>query len=149
LDYPFFIFQRVGLFESKFFNIGLLIFGLVFLVSLFCCGLLAGGRQKALWQNRLTILRRDKPVAASGADRLYSLSRVVCPDGFSVLSRSDDPNGINGLPPWIIAFGLLGVICTARPPFSSGLNAARSLRNPSRWMWTSCTILFWRSLAWD
>ena len=28
MDYPFFIFQKVGLLENRFFNIGLLIFGL-------------------------------------------------------------------------------------------------------------------------
>jgi CubicO group peptidase (beta-lactamase class C family) len=155
LDYPFFIFQRVGLFESKFFNIGLLIFGL---------GVL--GLTVLLWPVAAVVRKHyGKPLDYTPSDsRLRLLARIVCilflvlcVGWLSVLSRTDDPNGINGLPPWIIAFGLLGVICTAAT-ILVGLNAARSLRNPSRWMWTklhdlilalACLGLVWFAFTWN
>ena len=155
LDYPFFIFQKVGLFEGKFFNIGLLCFGL---------GVL--GLTVLLWPVA-AIARKHygKPLDYPLSDsRLRLLTRIVSilfllffVGWLSVLSLSDDPNGINGLPPWIVAFGILGVTCTIGAILVC-LNAVRSLRNPSRWIWTklhdivlalACLALVWFAFTWN
>jgi hypothetical protein len=84
--------------------------------------------------------------------RIVSILVLVFYVGWlSVLPLSDDPNGINGLSPWIVAFGILGVICTIGTTLVC-LNAVRSLRNPTRWIWTklhdlvlalACLALVW------
>ena len=155
LDYPFFIFQKVGLFENKFFNIGLLGFGL---------GVV--GLTVLLWPVAAIVRKHyGKPLdypPPGGRFRLFT--RIVCilfvvfyGGWLSVLSLSDDPNGINGLPPWIIAFGILGVICTVGTVLV-WLNAVRSVRNPSRWIWTklhdlilalACLGLVWFAFTWN
>lgn len=155
LDYPFFIFQKVGLFENKFFNIGLLGFGL---------GVV--GLTVLLWPVAAIVRKHyGKPLdypPPGGRFRLFT--RIVCilfvvfyGGWFSVLSLSDDPNGINGLPPWIIAFGILGVICAVGTVLV-WLNAVRSVRNPSRWIWTklhdlilalACLGLVWFAFTWN
>jgi hypothetical protein len=155
LDYPFFIFQKVGLLENKFFNIGLLIFGLGVLgLTVLLWPVAAIVRKhygKRLdytpWDSRLRLLAR-----------IVSILFLVFYVGWlSVLSLSDDPKGINGLTPWIVAFGILGVICTIGT-ILVWLNAFCSLRNPSRWVWTklhdlvlslACLALVWFALTWN
>jgi CubicO group peptidase (beta-lactamase class C family) len=154
LDYPFFIFQSVGLFENKHFNMAVLIFGL---------GVL--GLTILSWPIAAIVRKHyGKPLNYSPADsKRRLLVRVVCillilffVGWLTVLSQSDDPNGINGLPPWIITFGILGVICTIGT-ILVWLNAVRSLRNPTLWRWTklhdlalalACTGLVWFAFAW-
>ncbi len=155
LDYPFFIFQKVGLLENKFFNIGLLIFGL---------GVL--GLTVLLWPVAAIVRKHySKQLGYTPSDsRLRLLARIVSilflvfyVGWLSVLSLSDDPNGINGLPPWIVALGILGVICTFGTTLV-WLNAVRSLRNPTRWIWTklhdlvlalACLALVWLAFTWN
>ena len=92
------------------------------------------------------------------------LVRIVCillllfnVGWLSVLSLVDDPNGINSLPPWIIAFGFLGIVCSIGTIFVL-LHAVRSLRNPGRWIWTklhdfvvalACLGLIWFAFTWN
>jgi CubicO group peptidase (beta-lactamase class C family) len=155
LDYPFFIFQKVGLFESKTFCIALLCFGL---------GVL--GLTILLWPVAAVVRKHyGKPLNyAPSANKLRLLVRVVsilmllfCIGWLSVLSLSDDPNGINGLPPWIVAFGILGVICTIGTILVC-INAFRSLREPGLWIWTklhdltiavACLGLIWFAFTWN
>ena len=154
LDYPFFIFEKVGLLENKFFNIGLLIFGL---------GVL--GLTVLLWPVAAIVRKHyGKQLAYTPPDsRLRLLARIVSilflvfyVGWISILSLSDDPQGLNGLPPWIVAFGVLGVICTIGTTLV-WLNAVRSLRNPTRWIWTklqdlvlalACLALVWLAFIW-
>src|SRR5438477_903931 len=155
LDYPFFVFQKVGLLENKYFNIGLLIFGL---------GIV--GLTILLWPVAALVRRHyGKPLEYNPSDSKLRLGvRIVCilllvfyVGWFGVLSLSDDPNGINGLPPWIIAFGILGVLSTIGT-LIAWLNAIRSLRNPSRRTWVklhdlglalACLALIWFAFTWN
>src|SRR6266436_1327937 len=93
LDYPFFIFQKVGLLENKFFNIGLLIFGL---------GVL--GLTVLLWPVAAIVRKHySKQLGYTPSDsRLRLLARIVSilfvvfyVGWLSLLSLSDDPKGIN------------------------------------------------------
>ena len=155
LDYPFFIFQKVGLLQSKTFNIVVLSFGL---------GVL--GLTILLWPVAAVVRKHyGKPLNYSPSDRKRRLLvRLVCilllvffVGWLSVLSLSDDPNGINGLPPWIILFGILGV-AGAIGTIVVCVHAFRSVREPGRWLWTklhdlviavACLGLIWFALAWN
>jgi CubicO group peptidase (beta-lactamase class C family) len=155
LDYPFFIFQKVGLLQSKTFNIVVLSFGL---------GVL--GLTILLWPVAAVVRKHyGKPLNYSPSDRKRRLLvRLVCilllvfgVGWLSVLSLSDDPNGINGLPPWIILFGILGVAGAIGTIFVC-VHAFRSVREPGRWLWTklhdlviavACLGLIWFALAWN
>jgi len=154
LDYPFFIFQKVGLFENKTFNIAVLCFGI---------GVLA--LTILLWPVAAIIRKHyGKPLGYAPADnRRRLLVRLVCIlllvfyiGWLTALSLADDPNGINGLPPWIIVFGLLGVL-SAIGTILVCVNAFRSFRDPGRWLWTrlhdfalaiACLGLIWFAFAW-
>lgn len=155
LDYPFFVFQRVGPLQNKTFNIVVLAFGL---------GVL--GLTVLLWPVAAIVRKHyGKPLNyGPSQSRFRLLARLVCilfcvfyVGWFSVLSMSDDPNGINGLPPWIIAFGMLGVLCTIGTILAC-VNAFRSIREPGRWVWTklydvvlavACLGLVWFAFAWN
>jgi len=154
LDYPFFIFQKVGLFQNKNFNLVVL-----------CFGLGVVGLTVLLWPVAAMARKHyGKPLNYTPSDgRRRLLVRVICIvllifdiGWLSVLSLADDPNGINGLPPWIIAFGILGVI-GAVGTLLACFHAFRSIREPSRWIWTklhdlalavACLGLIWFALAW-
>jgi hypothetical protein len=155
LDYPFFIFQKVGLFENKHFNLGVLIFGLV-----------VTGLTVLLWPVA-AIARKHygkKLDYSPSESKLRLLVRAVCVlllvffvGWLAVLSLTDDPKGINGLPPWIILFGILGVLCTIGT-ILVWWNAIGSLRNPNRWIWTklhdlvlalACLGLIWLAFTWN
>ena len=82
---------------------------------------------------------------------------LFCVGWLAVLSLSDDPKGINGLPPWIILFGILGVLSTIGT-ILVWWNAIGSLRNPNRWIWTklhdlvlalACLGLIWFAFTWN
>src|SRR6266478_3658670 len=155
LDYPFFIFQKVGLFENKHCNFGVLIFGLV-----------VTGLTALLWPvAAITRKHYGKKLEYSPSEsKLRLLVRAVCvlllvffAGWLAVLSLSDDPKGINGLPPWIILFGILGVVCTIGTILVCW-NAIGSLRNPNRWIWTklhdlalalACLGLIWFAFTWN
>jgi hypothetical protein len=51
-----------------------------------------------------------------------------------VLSRSNDINGLNSLPRWVIIFGLLGVLCSIGAIYVVW-NAFRSWSTSGRWIW--------------
>lgn len=154
LDYPFFIFQKVGLREHKTFNSVVLFYGL---------GVV--GLTVLLWPVAAIVRKHyGKPLNYPPSDgRRRLLVRIVCilflvffVGWMTLLSLSDDPNGINGLPPWIIVFGILGVIC-AIGTILVCLNALRSVREPGRWVWTkvhdvalgvACLGLVWLAFAW-
>jgi CubicO group peptidase (beta-lactamase class C family) len=155
LDWPFFIFQKVGLLQNKYFGLGVLIFGLIMT-----------GLTVLLWPVGAMIRKHyARPLDFSPSDaKLRLLVRIVCVlfliffiGWLTVISTADSPNAINGLPPWIIIFGILGVICTIGT-IAVCLNAIRSLRTPGRWVWTKlydsllalgCLGLVWFAFAWN
>jgi CubicO group peptidase (beta-lactamase class C family)/uncharacterized membrane protein YhdT len=154
LDYPFFIFQKVGLLQNKTFNMVVLFYGLGVVALTVLLWPVAG------------IVRKHygKPLNYEPADKKRRLMvRFVCilfivffVGWMIVLSLSDDPNGINGLPPWIIVFGILGVVCTIGTMLVC-VNALRGVAEPSRWIWTkvhdvalavACLGLVWLAFYW-
>jgi CubicO group peptidase (beta-lactamase class C family) len=154
MDYPFFIFQRVGLLENKVFNFGLLIFGLV--VVLLTVLLWPVG---AMFRKHYT-----RPLELNPAERRQRLLvRLVCLlflvllVGWVVaISATDSITALNSLPPWIIIFGLLGVVCALGTIFVV-LNAIRSWRTSGRWIWAklhdvalalACLSLVWFLFTW-
>ena len=154
MDYPFFVFQKVGLLQSKSFNLIVLCFGI---------GVVA--LTVLLWPvAALARKHYGKPLNYTpSAGRLRLLVRLICIvllvfnlGWLSVLSLADDPNGINGLPPWIIAFSILGVIGVIGTILVC-VNALRSVREPGRWFWTklhdltlavACLGLIWFAYTW-
>jgi CubicO group peptidase (beta-lactamase class C family) len=154
LDYPFFIFQKVGLVESKTFNVVLLSFGL---------GVVA--LTILLWPVAAIVRKHyGKPLNYPPADnKRRLLVRFVCIlllvfyiGWVIMLSLLDDLSSINRLPPWIIVLGILGVISAIGTVFVC-VNAFGSVREPSRWLWTklhdlalalACLGLIWLAFAW-
>ncbi len=154
LDYPFFIFQKVGLLESKTCNIVLLAFGL---------GVV--GLTILLWPVAAIVRKHyGKPLSYTPeANRRRLLVRLVCIlllvfyiGWVIMLSLLDDLSSINRLPPWIIILGILGVISAIGTIFVC-VNAFRSVREPGRWLWTklhdlalavACLGLIWLAFAW-
>jgi CubicO group peptidase (beta-lactamase class C family) len=155
LDYPFFIFQKVGFLQSKAFCIALLSFGL---------GVL--GLTILLWPVAAIVRKHyGKPLSYDpSVNKFRLLVRVVSMvllvfyiGWLSVLSLADDPNGINGLPPWIVAFGILGIISTLGTILVC-FNAFRNFRSPGLWFWTklhdltiavACLGLIWFAFTWN
>jgi CubicO group peptidase (beta-lactamase class C family) len=154
MDYPFFIFQRVGLLENKVFNFGLLIFGLVVVLL-----------TVLLWPVG-TLIRKHygRPLELSPAERRQRLLvRLVCllflllfVGWVAIISLADSIAALNSLPPWIVIFGLLGLVCTVGTIFVV-LNSVRSWRTPGRWIWAklhdvalalACLSLVWFLFAW-
>jgi len=154
LDYPFFIFQRVGLLGSKYFNIFVLVFGLTMVVL-----------TVVLWPVAALIRRHyQKPLDLTpDQKRLRLVVRIVCivfvllfGGWVSALSLIDDISGINNLPPWIIVLSLLGVICTVGT-IAVCVSGLRDLRTPGVWLWTKlhgvllavgCLGLVWFAFMW-
>jgi CubicO group peptidase (beta-lactamase class C family) len=154
MDYPFFIFQKVGTLQSKTFNLIVLCFGI---------GVVA--LTVLLWPvAALARKHYGKPLNYTPSDkRLHLFVRLICIvllvfniGWLSVLSLADDPNGINSLPPWIIAFSILGVIGVIGTILVCA-NALRSVREPGRWLWTklhdlalavACLGLIWFAYTW-
>ncbi len=154
LDYPFFIFQKVGLLQNKTFNYVILGFGLVVV-----------GLTVLLWPVAAIVRKHyGKPLNYSPADnKRRLLVRFVCVlllvffiAWLSMLSLLNDLSSINRLAPWIIILGLLGVISAIGTIYVC-VNALRSLRDPGRWLWTklhdialalACLGLVWFAFAW-
>jgi len=154
MDYPFFIFQKVGLLQSKTFNLIVLCFGI---------GVVA--LTVLLWPvAALARKHYGKPLNYTpSASRFHLLVRLICIvllifniGWLSVLSMADDPNGINSLPPWIIFFSILGMIGVIGTILVC-VNALRGVREPGRWFWTklqdlvlavACLGLIWFAYTW-
>jgi CubicO group peptidase (beta-lactamase class C family) len=154
MDYPFFIFQRVGLLENKVFNFGLLIFGLVVVLL-----------TVLLWPVGALIRKHySRPLELNLAERRQRLLvRLVCLlflvllIGWVVaISLTDSITALNSLPPLIIIFGLLGLVCAIGTIFVV-LNAVHSWRTSGRWIWDklhdlllalACLSLVWFLFTW-
>ena len=155
LDWPIFIFQKVGLWENKYFNDVVAIFGLVIVVL-----------TVLLWPVGALVRKHyGRPLDLSPLERKLRLGvRLVCilficffGGWLAVLAQAENPNVINTLPPWIIFFGILGVLCAFGAVLAC-VNAFRSWRAPNRWIWTklhdtvlalACLGLVWFAINWN
>jgi len=154
VEIPVFIFQKVGFFENKYVSLTVLIFGLVVVVLTLL-----------LWPVGALIRKHyARPLELAAPDRRQRLVvRLVCAlftilffGWVIVLSSANDINGINSLPPWVIVFGILGVLCSLGTILVV-LNAARSWTTAGRWIWAklhdlllalACLGLVWFLLEW-
>ena len=156
LDWPFFIFQKVDFWEKKYFNYTLAIFGLVMVVL-----------TVLLWPVGALIRKHyGRPLDLSPLERKLRLSvRFVCilficffGGWLAVLAKAmADPSAINALAPWIICFGILGLLCACGAILAC-VNAFRSWSVPNRWIWTqlhdtalalACLGLVWFAITWN
>jgi len=155
LDWPFFIFQKVGFWENKYFNYTLAIFGLTMVVLTLL-----------LWPVGALIRKHyGRPLDLSPLECKLRLGvRLVCilficffGGWLTVLAQSEKPGALNALPPWIIVFGILGVICVLGTILVC-VNAFRSWSVPNRWVWTKlhdtalalgCLGLVWFAITWN
>jgi CubicO group peptidase (beta-lactamase class C family) len=149
MDYPFFIFQRVGILESKPFIFGILIFGLV--VVTFTVLLWPVGAMIRKHYGRPLELNPDERRQRLLARLVCLLFLVVFIGWIAAISATDSITALNSLPPWIVIFGLLGVVCALGTIFVV-LNAVRSWRTSGRWIWVklhdvvlalACLSLVW------
>jgi CubicO group peptidase (beta-lactamase class C family) len=154
MDYPFFIFQRVGFFEGKPFNFVILIFGLV--VVLLTVLLWPVGAMIRKHYGRPLELNPDERRQRLLARLVCLLFLAVCIGWVVAISLTDSITALNSLPPWIIIFGLLGVVAAIGTIFVV-LNAIRSWRTSGRWIWAklhdvalalACLTLVWFLFAW-
>jgi len=131
IDYPFMIFQKVGLLENKYFNF--VVAGYGFVVVLLTV---------LLWPVGWMIRKHyDRPLTLSSAEksqrlviRLVCLLFVILLLGWVIaLSMANDIEGINKLPTAVILFSLLGVVCSVATIFVV-TNALRSLGS-GLWIW--------------
>jgi CubicO group peptidase (beta-lactamase class C family) len=154
LDWPFFIFQKVGLLQGKYFNIFVLAFGLTM-----------AGLTVLLWPVGWLVRRHyQRPLDWSpDQKRLRLVVRIVCilflvffGAWLSALSLLDDISAINKLPVWIILLSLLGIIC-AVGTIAVCVSGFRTLRTPTAWFWTKlhgallaagCLALVWFAFTW-
>jgi len=152
-DFPVFIFQKVGLFENKYFNYGVLIFGLlVILLTVLLWPVGALIRKHYARPLELTASEKQGRLLV----RLVCLLFVVLFVGWlTVLSLANDINGINSLPKWVIIFGILGVLCSIGTVFVV-IHALRTWRS-GRWIWAkvhelllalACVGLVWFLFNW-
>jgi CubicO group peptidase (beta-lactamase class C family) len=156
LDWPIFIFQKVGFWENKYFNYTLAIFGLVVVVL-----------TVLLWPVGALVRKHyGRPLDLTPVQRKLRLgARLVCilfivffGGWLTVLSTAmSSPGAINALAPWIICFGILGVLCVFGAVLAC-VNALRSWSTPNRWIWTqlhdtalalACLSLVWFAIAWN
>jgi CubicO group peptidase (beta-lactamase class C family) len=155
MDYPFFIFQRAGFFENKYLVYGVLVFGMgVVLATVLLWPVAAIVRKH--YGKKLDLPAKDL--------RLRLWVRVVCLlflglfVGWAVkASMAGDLSVLNGLAPWVVFFGILGIICTLGTVLVC-LNAFRSWKASGRWIWTkfhdlglavACLGLVWFLFTWN
>ena len=110
LDWPFFIFQKVGFLENKYFNYTLAIFGLVVVVLTLL-----------LWPVSALVRKHyGRPLDLTPLQRKLRLGvRLVCilfilffGGWLAVLATASGSVGaINAVAPWIVCLGILGVLC--------------------------------------
>jgi CubicO group peptidase (beta-lactamase class C family) len=154
LDWPIFIFQRVGLTENKYLNFVLLGFGLgvVVLTLLF-------------WPVGALIRKHyARPLDLTPSDRRARLyTRLVCilflivAIGWVIqISRADNLAALNSMGSWVILAGILGVLCVIGTIFVC-FNALRSWQTSGRWIWSklsdvalalACLSLVWFLFLW-
>jgi len=156
MDFPFFIFQRVGFWENKYFNYTLAIFGLTMVVL-----------TVVFWPVGALIRKHyGRPLDLSPMERKLRLGvRLVCivfiglfGGWLTVLSLATSSiTAVNALAPWIILFGILGVICVLGTILVCA-NAFRIWSAPNRWIWTklyetalalACLGLIWFAFTWN
>ena len=156
LDWPFFIFQKVGFWENKYFNYTLAIFGLGVVVLTL-----------VLWPVGALIRKHyGRPLDLTPLQRKLRLGvRLVCilfilffGGWLAVLATATKSVGaINALPPWIVCLGILGVLCVFGVVFAF-VNALRSWSMPNRWIWAqlhdtalalACLALVWFAVTWN
>ncbi len=156
LDWPIFIFQSVGFWENKYFNYTLAIFGLTMVIL-----------TVLLWPVGWLIRKHyGRPLDLTPLDCKLRLGvRLVCilfiglfGGWLAVLSlATSSPGGVNTLAPWIIVFGILGVICVLGAILAC-VNAFRNWSAPNRWIWTklyetalalACLCLVWFAFTWN
>ena len=154
VDWPIFIFQKVGFWENQYFNRTLLIFGLVMVVLTL-----------VLWPVGALIRKHyGRPLDLTPLQRKLRLGvRLVCilfivffGGWLAVLATAQSsPGAINELAPWIICFGILGVLCVFGAVLAC-VNAFRSWATPNRWIWAKlhdtalalgCLSLVWFAIA--
>jgi CubicO group peptidase (beta-lactamase class C family) len=154
-DYPYFIFQKCGFLENKYFVYAVLIFGMgVILLTLL------------LWPVAAIVRKRyGKKLDMPSADlRLRFWVRMVCLLFLALflgwalaLSMADDTGVFNGLAPWVVFFGILAIVCTLGTPLVC-FNAFRSCKASGRWIWTklhdlglalACLALIWFLFTWN
>lgn len=154
VEIPVFIFQKVSLLENKYFNLTILIFGLT-VVALTVLLWPVGALLRKHYAHPLDLTPSER--------RQRLLIRLVCVlflglfvGWVSVLSATDDIAAINGLPKWVIIFGLLGVVCILGTILVVW-NAIKSWRTANKWIWAklhdvvlalACLGLVWFLLAW-
>ncbi len=133
LDWPFFIFQKVGLAENSRVNYFLGIFGLT-MVVLTLIFWPVGAMIRKHYHRPLELTKSERTLRM--IVRLVCILFVVFFGGWmAVLAKAEDPMVINTLSPWVIFFGIVGVLCTIGTLLVC-LNALRSWSAPNRWMWT-------------
>ncbi len=156
MDFPFFIFQKVGFWENEYFNYTLAIFGLTMVVL-----------TVVFWPVGALIRKHyGRPLDLSPLDCKLRLGvRLVCilfiglfGGWLTVLSLATASiTAVNALAPWIILFGILGVICVLGTILVC-VNAFRIWSAPNRWIWTklyetalalACLGLVWFAFTWN
>ncbi|HET6930907.1 MAG TPA: serine hydrolase, partial [Candidatus Acidoferrum sp.] len=154
MDYPFFIFQRVGFLEGKMLNLGILIYGLV--VVLLTVLLWPVGAMIRKHYGRPLELNPDERRQRLLARLVCILFLIVCIGWVTAISLTDSITALNSLPPWIIIFGLLGIVCAIGTIFVV-VNAVRGWSTPGRWIWAklhdvalalACLSLVWFLFTW-
>jgi hypothetical protein len=155
MDYPFFIFQKAGFFESKYFVYAVLTFGIgVVLLTVLLWPVAAMARKH--YGKKLDLPPADL--------RLRFWVRMVCLlflallAGWAVaLSMADDFAVLNGLAPLIVLFGILAIVCTLGMVLVC-YNAFRCCGVNGRWIWTklhdlslalACVGLVWFLFTWN
>jgi hypothetical protein len=155
LDFPFFIFEKVGLWENKYFNYTLAIFGLT-MVAL----------TVLLWPVGALIRKHyGRPLDLRPLERKLRLGvRLVCifficffGGWLALFAQSEKPGVLNALPPWIVCLGILGVLCAFGAVFAC-VNAFRGWKTPNRWnlakvhdvaLALACLSLVWFAITWN
>jgi CubicO group peptidase (beta-lactamase class C family) len=155
IDYPFFVFQKAGFFESKYLVYAVLILGMgvIFPTVL-------------LWPVAAIVRKHyGKKLDMPAADRRLRLwVRVVCLLFLGLFlgwagkaSTADEPSAFNSLAPWVVFFGILGIVCTLGTVLVC-FNAFRSWNASGRWIWTklhdlalavACVGLVWFLFTWN
>ena len=156
LDWPFFIFQKVGFWENKYFNYTLAIFGLVVVVLTLL-----------LWPVGALVRKHyGRPLDLTPLQRKLRLGvRLVCilfilffGGWLAVLAR---PRGLLArLMPLLPGSSVLesSVCCACSGVVLAFVNALRSWSTPNRWIWTqlhdtalalACLALVWFAVTWN
>jgi len=154
LDWPIFIFQRVGLIQNKTLNMTLLIYGLAMVILTIL-----------LWPVGWMIRKHyDRPLPLDDTTRRSRFwVRMVCLlfliyliGWVMVASTLDNLAAVNALGGWVIVSGILGVLAILGTVYVC-IVALRNWQTPGLWMWTklhslalalACVCLSWFAFYW-